>query len=346
MKAVEIRHRILASNVRLIRRPADGDHGPYMPIDLQALMGGERVTFGLYVKVAETEGGHTKLIPYLEEGAVLEPCWLEKLRKLGVKKLFFLKQDLEKAIAYLNNHLLVESRDKGATAKELCILREHLAFSLYAALSAPRLGQHVGLAKKPLAKLLKLLQNDRRSWNFLLDILYRDYTLYYHSVNVAILAMSMGVFLRKSRKECLQLGWAGLFHDVGLTAISEALTNKREPLTPEEWETLKKHPCLGYRLLKGNAEVPVASLRLILEHHENADGSGYPQGLALTRQHPLTRVLALVEAYDGLTIYRPYRPEHTPFAALKILQEERGAKGGMAFDPVTLKKFIEFLALR
>lgn len=346
MKVAEIRHQILSSDVRLIRRPADGHNGPYMPIDLRALMEGERVTFSLYLKVAKGEEGHTEFTLYLAEGEVLEPCWLEKLKKLKIKQLFFLKQDLEKAIAYLNNHLLIESRDEGATTKELCILREHLAFSLYAALTAPRLGQHVGLAKRPLANLLKLLQNDRRSWNFLLDILYRDYTLYYHSVNVAILAMSMGVFLKKSRKECLQLGWAGLFHDVGLTEISETLINKREPLTPEEWEMLKKHPCIGYRLLKGNAEVPVASLRLILEHHENADGSGYPQGLALTRQHPLTRVLALVEAYDGLTIYRPYRPEHTPFAALKILQEERGAKGGMAFDPVTLKKFIEFLALK
>jgi HD-GYP domain-containing protein (c-di-GMP phosphodiesterase class II) len=175
--------------------------------------------------------------------------------------------------------------------------------------------------------------------------MYRDYTLYNHSVNVAVLAMAMGAHLKKSKKECLALGLAGLFHDLGLIKISEEITSKKEPLTPEEWGTLKKHPCFGYRLLKGNAEIPMASLRLVLEHHENADGSGYPQGLELKGQHPLTRILALLEAYDGLTIFRPYRPRYTPFAALKILQEERGGRGGPAFEPKTLKKFIEFLAL-
>ncbi len=348
MKVVELRHQILGNGLRVVRRPAERHTEPYMPIALKVLMGGERVTFDLYLKVAEGETGAIRFILYLEEGEILEACLLEKLRALGIEQLFFLNRDLEKAIAYLNNHLLKESgwySREGTSVKELCIMREHLAFSLYAAFSAPRLGQHVALAKKPLANLLKLLQKDKLSWKFLLEIMYRDYTLYYHSVNVAILAMAMGVFLEKSRKECLHLGLAGLFHDVGLTKISGEITEKKEPLTPEEWETLKKHPCLGYRLLKGNAEVPITSLKLILEHHENADGSGYPQGLDLGHQHPLTRILTLVEAYDELTAYRPYRPRHTPFSALKILQEEQGSKGGMAFDPRTLKKFIEFLAL-
>ncbi len=345
MNVHELRHQILDSGLRVLRRPAEKEDAPYVPICLPVLMRGERVTFDLYLKVSEGADHCVKFVPYFQEGETLEAWWLEKLKKLGIEQLYFHNQDMEKAIAYLNNHLLMESGHMGPSCKELCILREHLNFSLHAAFSAPQLGQHASLAKKSLASLFNFLQKDVLPWKLLLESMYRDYTLYNHSVNVAVLGMAIGIFLKRTRKECLELGLAGLFHDLGLIKISEEITGKKEPLTPEEWEILQKHPCSGYRLLKSNAEIPVTSLRLILEHHENADGSGYPQGLDLRGQHPLTRIMALLEAYDGLTIYRPYRPRYTPFAALKILQDKRGSKGGMAFEPKTLKKFIEFLAL-
>jgi HD-GYP domain-containing protein (c-di-GMP phosphodiesterase class II) len=345
MNMPELRHQILDNGLKVLRRPAVQQDTPYVPICLSALMAGERVTFSLYVKVTEGPEGHTGFVPYLEEGEFLESYWLEKLEKLGIDQLFFHNQDTEKTIAYLNNHLLVESARRGPSLKELCILREHLSFSLQLAFKDAHLGQHAGLARKSLTNLFKAMEETAAPWKLLLKVMYRDYTLYNHSVNVAVLAMATGVFFKKNPKDCLALGMAGLFHDLGLIKVSDQITGKKEPLTDEEWEILKKHPCLGYQCLKGKAEIPLASLRLILEHHENAEGSGYPQGLELKRQHPLTRLLALLEAYDGLTIYRPYRPRHSPFAALKILQEERGTLGGPAFEPETLKKFIEFLAL-
>jgi HD-GYP domain-containing protein (c-di-GMP phosphodiesterase class II) len=341
----ELRLHILDDSLKVVRRPVEKEDSQYAPISLAVLMMGERLTFGLYLKASEEGNNRVEFIPYLEEGETLEPHWLEKLQKLGIDRLFLHRQDLGKAIAYLNNHLLVESGHQAGSSKEFSLLREHMNFSLQAACNAPQLGHHVGLAKKSLGTFFGVLQKNRLSWKLLLKIMYRDYTLYNHAVNVAMLGMGMGGHLRKSPKDCLVLGVAGLFHDLGLIKISEEITGKKEPLAPEEWEILKKHPWLGYRLLKGNPEIPVASLRLVLEHHENADGSGYPQGLELKRQHPLTSILALLEAYDGLTIFRPYRPRYTPFAALKILQEERGSHGGPAFEPKTLKKFIEFLAL-
>ncbi|MDI6853445.1 MAG: HD domain-containing protein [Deltaproteobacteria bacterium] len=345
MNGPELRQQIFANGLRVLKRPADQQETPYVPICLSALMSDERVTFRLFVKITEGPEGHTGFIPYLEEGEVIESHWLDKLKNLGIEQLFFHSRDTEKAIAYLNNHLLVESGRAEPSFKELCILREHLGFSLRLAFKDPHLGQHAGMARASLTTLLQAMERAETPWKLLLDIMYRDYTLYNHSVNVAVLATAMGVFLKKPKKECLVLGIAGLFHDLGLIGISDQIISKKEKLTDEEWETLKKHPCLGYQCLKGKAEIPLSSLRLILEHHENAEGTGYPQGLELKRQHPLTRIIALLEAYDGLTIFRPYRPRHSPFAALKILQEERGKRGGLAFEPEMLKKFIGFLAL-
>ena len=345
MGVPELRLKILDDNLKVLRRPAEKQDSQYVPISLAVLMIGERLTFDLYLKALEEGKQCVNFFIYLQEGETLEPSWLEKLKNWGIDRLFLHRQDLDKAIAYLNNHLLLENALQADSPKELTILREHINFSLQATFSAPRLGHHVGLAKKSLNTFLEVLEKNRVSWHFLLEIMYRDYTLYNHAVNVAVLSMALGAHAKKTPKDCLALGVAGLFHDLGMIKISEEITGKKDPLTPEEWEILKSHPCLGYHMLKGNPEVPLTSLQLILEHHENADGSGYPQKMELKQQHPLSRILALLEAYDGLTIFRPYRPRYTPFEALKILQKERGDNGGPAFKPRTVKRFIEFLAL-
>ena len=137
---------------------------------------------------------------------------------------------------------------------------------------------------------------------------------------------------------------AGLSPDLGPTQFQEEIVHKIEPLNPEEREHLQRHPLLGYRLLQKNPQIPLDTLRLILEHHESAAGSGYPQGLTLSQQHPYTRILFILETYDGLTTFRPYRPAPTPLAALKMLQEKEGSQEPTC-EPKTLQQVIQFLAL-
>lgn len=84
------------------------------------------------------------------------------------------------------------------------------------------------------------------------------------------------------------------------------------------------------------------ALRLILEHHENSDGSGYPQRLELWRQHPYTQILRLVDAYDALTSHRPHRPARSAFQAVEVLQKQQGPEGPV-FDQAVLKRFMKFL---
>jgi len=175
------------------------------------------------------------------------------------------------------------------------------------------------------------------------ELLYRDYSLYNHSLNVCLMGVGLMLFLHKSKHDSLIMGLAGLFHDLGLTRVPEDLLYRIEPLDPEEWEIIKQHPSIGYQMLKEASSMPSEVLQLVLEHHENADGSGYPRGLPPGKQHPWTRIIRLVDAYDALTGHRPFRQALTPFAALKSLQDKVGPKG-RAFEPRTLKNFIRFLA--
>ena len=228
--------------------------------------------------------------------------------------------------------------------EKLLVLVEHLNFTLHRAFNSPHLGHHIHLAQIQVERLVQILQKKITSLKLVWKLLYRDYSLYNHSINVCLLGIGLMLFLHKSRQDSFIMGLAGLFHDLGMTQIPDELIYRIEPLDAEEWETIKKHPSLGYQMLKKSASMPSEVLQLVLEHHENADGSGYSQGLQLGKQHPWTRIIRLVDAYDGLTRHRPFRQALTPFAALKSLQNQVGPKGP-SFDPRTLKKFIRFLAL-
>ena len=345
MDIPNLRQHFLNDNLKILRRPIPKqENTPYLPILLKVMMVEERITFPVYLKVSEGEKGDIKYLPYLEEGEFLQRSWVESLERVGIERLYFHERDMDRVVAYLNNHMLLTSADPEHYKEKLCILREHLCLSLHRAFESPHLGANVKLAKKSLGNLAKFMSKKEFPWKLVWEMLHRDYTLYNHSVNVSLMGMAFMGFLGKTGRDCLLVGLAGLFHDLGLTQLKEEIVNKAEPLDPEEREILKGHPALGYRLLKKNPEIPVDSLRLILEHHESADGSGYPQGLTLQHQHPCTRILFILEVYDGLTTFRPYRPAHTPFAALKILQEKEGARG-LACEPQTMKQFIQFLAL-
>lgn len=317
----------------------------YIPLNLRGLMLGEHLTFALYLKAGENKRDGFAFFPYLDMGEMLDYRWLQPLTKIGIKCLYFHCTDLDNVLAYLNNHLqLLEQEGPARTKKKFNVLTEHLSLTMRQVMSAPRMGAHIDPALKQVDRIMAVFQSDKYYPKMIWDILFTNYSLYNHAVNVCLLAMAMMNFLKKPRRESRLLGSAALVLDLGMTRISENIINKSGELTIEEWEETKRHPLIGKQLLKRYSSLSAEGMQLVLEHHENADGSGYPEGLSLHRQHPWTRILRLLGAYDSLTANRPYRPAQTPFAALKLLQKEQGPWGAV-FDGRTLKDFICFLAL-
>jgi HD-GYP domain-containing protein (c-di-GMP phosphodiesterase class II) len=343
MDSEGFRQQLFSKGLRIIRSHSPAEDVEYLPLSFKVLMGGEAVPCGLYLKVGGGEGPDISFAPCLEEGEVLLPEVMEPLQSVGIQRFYIRARDVEEVIAYLNNRLLASTDDLDA-APRLELLREHLGLSLRLAFGSPRLGKHIDGAGQVLEKVIDCLEKDSVSWEFMGEIIFQDYSLYNHSVNVALLGMAMMVFLESSKDDCLTMGLAGLFHDLGLTRVSEEVIYRVEPLRPRDWDLVRDHPQESYRLLRENPHLSAEVKRLVLEHHEHADGSGYPAGLTLAEQHPLTRIFHLLDAYDALTSHRPYRRAIKPFAALKILQEQRGTRGP-AYDPATLKSFIRFLSL-
>jgi len=346
MRAQQTRENLFSQGLKVLHcHPAQTGISTYAPLNLRVLMVRERLTFALYLKVSQNHGEGIKYFPYLEAGEVLNPKWLEPLAKMEIKCLYFHHDDLEKVLAYLNNYLqLLDEEGVAKTKKKLNILSEHLNLTLRQAFAAPRLGPHIQLAQKQVDKIILEFQKDGSSLKMVWEILSRNYSLYNHSVNVCLLGAAMMLFLQKSNRDSRLMGLVGLFHDLGLTRLREGLLYKSGCLTSEESEEIERHPSIGMRMLKCYSTMPAEGARLVLEHHENANGTGYPEGIPLPRQHPWTRILRLVDAYDSLTTFRFDQPAQSPFAALKSFQDQEGPWKGV-FEPRTLKNFIRFLAL-
>jgi len=319
---------------------------PYAPIYLSVLIPRERLSFNLYLKVAQMGSQDFGYLPFLAEGEAWERQMLELLTQKGIDRLYFLNEDLEKVIAYLNNHLqLLRHRSAKLSPELLTVFSEHMNLSIRRAFQAPRLGEAVEIAQGQVEALIERLQQDPGAMKMLWKVLYHDYNLYNHSINLCLLGTAFMLFLKKSAKESRDFGLAGLFHDVGMTHIPQEIIFKGRPLTPGEKEEISHHPAIGYRLLSHGpymSHVPNEVSLLALEHHENADGSGYPLHLPLDRQHPWTRIIRLLDSYDSLTSNRPFHRSYKPFEAIKILHEDHGPRGPI-YDLQTLKNFIRFL---
>jgi putative nucleotidyltransferase with HDIG domain len=128
---------------------------------------------------------------------------------------------------------------------------------------------------------------------------------------------------------------AALLHDMGKLAVPEYILNKPGPLTPAEFDRMKLHASIGADILS-SINFPYPVVPIVRHHHENWDGSGYPDGLKGTEIPLGARILSVVDCYDALTSDRPYRPRLADEDATRILLERRG----VMYDPVIVDTFL------
>lgn len=157
-----------------------------------------------------------------------------------------------------------------------------------------------------------------------------------HSSRVSNLCGQIGEAMDLGMAQINQLITAGILHDIGKIAVSNAILNKIPPLNKQEWEEVKRHAEIGYSILSEvNAYAPLAES--VVAHHERWDGTGYPKGLKGEEIPLFARIMAIADAYDAMTRDRPYRKAMAHSAALKEIADCSGSQ----FDPELAKIFIE-----
>ena len=162
-----------------------------------------------------------------------------------------------------------------------------------------------------------------------------------HSKRVADIAckISRELELNDSQIKCIEL--AALFHDIGKIGIPDNILNKLGGLDEEEFEKIKMHPILGYKILE-NIEFFSSMLPSILYHHERPDGKGYPEGL-IGDEIPLgASIIAIADTYDAMTSDRPYRKALSHEFAV----EEIRKKSGVQFKKEVVEAFFRIASMK
>lgn len=146
-----------------------------------------------------------------------------------------------------------------------------------------------------------------------------------HSGRIARLAFRLGRRLGLREADLEELQYAALLHDIGRTAIRREVLAKTGPLTERERDLVRGHPRIGHDMVAPFGFYEGAAA-LILAHHEQPDGKGYPEGLAGSSIPMGARILMVAAAYDALTVDRPYRRGLRPDEALAEIRRHAGTQ--------------------
>ena len=163
--------------------------------------------------------------------------------------------------------------------------------------------------------------------------------VYYHSLNVAVLAMLLGRQLDLPDDEIKLLGVGCLFHDIGKIEIPDWVLHKTTPLTRAEQHLVQQH-CQYGETIGHKLALPAEAIDIIMQHHEHFDGSGYPQRLRAEQIAPLARLVAIANTYDNHCNRPNPLDSLSPYEALSTMFSQR-----KLFDPSQLHVFIRCLGV-
>lgn len=172
-------------------------------------------------------------------------------------------------------------------------------------------------------------------------IKHRDAYTAEHCLRVAILTVAFARFLGLPEDDLEVAGMCGLLHDIGKLRVPDEILNKPGPLSPQEYEVMRKHTTLGHELLKQDPSLDPIISDVTLHHHERIDGRGYPQQLPEWQISRFARLIAIVDAYDAMTSDRCYRDGMSPADAVRILYKNRAQQ----FDADMVEAFIRMIGI-
>ena len=163
----------------------------------------------------------------------------------------------------------------------------------------------------------------------------RSYETEEHSCRMQMMALEFGKELGLQDSELNRLSLLITLHDIGKISVPEEILTKKDPLTEEEWEIIRKHPETGFRITRSTEEFTYIAEE-IYAHHERWDGTGYPRRLKGEDIPFLSRITAIVDAFEVMTNGRPYKKQLSQSEAVAEIKRCSGTQ----FDPELAKFFL------
>ncbi len=159
-----------------------------------------------------------------------------------------------------------------------------------------------------------------------------------HSRRVAEYSKMLAAALGKDEKDQQEIYLFALLHDIGKIGIPDWIINKQDKLTEEEYAEIKKHPQIGYEILKSISIMPNLKTG-VRWHHERIDGKGYPDGLTGDKIPEYAKIISVADAYDAMTSNRSYRSSMPQKQVRAEIEKQKGSQ----FDPTVADKMLEII---
>lgn len=183
----------------------------------------------------------------------------------------------------------------------------------------------------------QLLEKDKSISLDIKDLRTYDNYTYKHSVNVAVISTIIGIYLSYDEESLYELCLAALMHDIGKTKIDPGIINKPGRLSMMEYRIVQEHARYSYDILDENCLISARTKLAVLHHHENEDGTGYPDRLVGDEIPPYAKIIHVADVYDALTSKRPYKK---PYALSEAIEYLMGGSN-VLFDRNAVEAFLE-----
>ena len=312
----------------LIRARVDPEAKGMVPVKLMACACLQPSRVDLYLPVLGQDNSVSEMQLICPRGQALKPSWLVRFEKAGVRTLCVRKADLGVLLGDLRVRAEALVIDPAAPMRrKAAILVEMSSLTLRVMLlGAGRDQRKVEQACELAGRAIELFLSESEILDNVGHLLVTSSTIYDHSLNVCLMTLVLGRVLGLDKAHLHSLGLGALLHDVGMAKLPAEILNKPGKLTPEERARVNKHPKWGYQILALTKSIPYDALNVVMNHHERADGQGYPAGLNGAAIPYLARLTRVVDMYDAMTSPRPYRGPLTASMAASILMKESADK--------------------
>lgn len=291
--------------------------------------------YDLYINSSIVKGKE-KFVRIFPQDGILKKEELEEFHRKYIQ-LYISETQRGKYLRSLVKSSNIDDLEKTNIIKDSALNYLHGIFDSKKEFSTEILAQNIEGCREVVESMVDVI--DQHSIDSLRNLIgnlsFHDFYTYDHSINVSMYCISLYKTInpKASRRELVHAGLGGLLHDLGKVKIPTHILNNPGGLTDEEYAVIKQHPEFGLELLlSGHCEVnPDIDLKIIArvigEHHENFDGTGYPKKLKGKEQiHLLARVCTIADFFDAVTTKRSYSEVLSISDAMNTLRKFKGKK--------------------
>lgn len=317
----------------------DNDAAQFRPVNLKYLKGEMKENFDIFYKA--NSFGTTKFVKLVSA----DPQHQDKARKLieekeGTEEFFIKKDDMGKyfnqATAQLKDMMADPNISLSEKTKKTYEVSKDIMKNYFEVDASPKILKE---SKGVVEVMDECLSDADANFHSIFSITAKNYFTYTHSVNVGLYCLAYGVKAKMGDNDIRDLGLGGMLADIGKSKIDLNILNKKTNLTAEEIAQVRCHSAYGQEILEDMGCFPTRIIQMAGQHHENYDGSGYPNGLVGEEIAPFARICKLADVYDALTTHRSYKRALTPFDALNVMRKEMKNE----FDLKIMGNFIQFM---